>query len=138
MSEKFAKGMSMSQRNLSYLEFMKDIFEVSAACNVKTYIWGGFTIDIFEGMFLREHGDLDCFVENMMQVLDQLMPEYKNRGYHTEFISDFNMLKILKGEQHAAFNPLDIDGTVAMWRHIGDQGTVYFPYDWLDKETRSF
>lgn len=25
-----------------------------------------------------------------------------------------------------------------MWRHIGDQGTVYFPYVWLDKNPRSF
>lgn len=128
----------ISKSNQSYLEFMKDIYEISAACSTRTYIWGGFAIDIFEGIFLREHGDLDGFVENMMAVLDQLINKYKNRGYNTEFRSNINMLVIKKGNQHAAFNPLDIDGNVAMWRHIGDQGTVYFPFSWLDSIPRSF
>lgn len=48
------------------------------------------------------------------------------------------MLEIRKGNQHASFNPLDRDGNVAMWRHIGDQGTVYFPYSWLDSTSRNF
>lgn len=47
------------------------------------------------------------------------------------------MLEIRKGNQHASFNPLDRDGNVAMWRHIGDQGTVYFPYSWLDSTSRN-
>jgi hypothetical protein len=59
--------------------------------------------------------------------LDQLIFKYKNRGYHTKFRREINMLEIRKGNQHATFNPIDIDGTVAMWRNIGDQGTVYFP-----------
>ncbi|NSW91697.1 MAG: WG repeat-containing protein [Firmicutes bacterium] len=58
--------------------------------------------------------------------------------YRTEFLSDINMLVIRKGNEHAAFNPLDIDGSVAMWRHIGDQGTVFFPYSWLDETPCSF
>ncbi|HHY22851.1 MAG TPA: hypothetical protein GX527_01240 [Clostridiaceae bacterium] len=62
-------GMGFSDSNSSYLEMMRDVFEVSSVCSVKTYIWGGFVIDIFEGKFLREHGDLDGFVENMMSVL---------------------------------------------------------------------
>jgi len=132
------EGENISGSNLCYLEMMRDIYEVSAACSTKTYIWGGFVIDIFEGKFLREHGDLDGFVENMMTVLKKLIFEYRNRGYHTEFRKDINMLIIRKGNQHAAFNSLDIDSTVAMWRHIGDQGTVYFPYSWLDNSPRSF
>jgi len=131
-------GGNISDSNLGYLQMMRDVYEVSAACFTKTYIWGGFVIDIFEGKFLREHGDLDGFVENMMSVLERLIIEYESRGYHTDFRKDINMLEIRKGNQHAAFNPLDVDGTVAMWRHIGDQGTVYFPYGWLDKNPRSF
>lgn len=132
------ENMEISEANQGYLRFMKDISEVSAACSTKTYIWGGFTTDIFEGKILREHGDLDGFIENMMSILDQLIAEYKIRGYHTEFRNDINMLSIGKENVCAAFNPLDIDGTVAMWRHIGDQGTVYFPYAWLDDVPRSF
>ncbi|PNT92819.1 nucleotidyltransferase domain-containing protein [Clostridium thermosuccinogenes] len=128
----------ISESNLSYLNMMKDIYEVSLACNTKTYIWGGFTVDILEGKFLREHGDLDGFVENMMALLDDLKSEYENKGYQVDFINDINMLTIRKGDQHAAFNPLDVNENVAMWRHIGDQGTVYFPYSWLDNAPREF
>lgn len=130
--------MDISENNKSYLSFMKDIYDVSSELSIRTYIWGGFTTDIFEEKFLRDHGDLDCFVENMMTVLEQLIIKYKDKGYQTKFYSDINMLEIRKGNQHADFNPLDIDGEVAMWRHIGDHGTVYFPYDWLDSTPRNF
>lgn len=132
------ENMEISEANNGYLKFMKDIRDVSAACTTKTYIWGGFTTDIFEGKFLREHHDLDGFIENMMSILELLISEYKIRGYHTEFRNDINMLSIRKENVRAAFNPLDIDGAVAMWRHIGDQGTVYFPYAWLDDAPRTF
>lgn len=137
-SEAFEENMGISQSNQGYLELMRDIYEVSVACSTKTYIWGGFTIDIFEGRFLREHRDLDGFIENMMGVLDSLIAHYENRGYSTEFNSYINMLSVRRGDLHAAFNPLDIDEKIAMWRHIGDKGTVYFPYNWLDNTPRTF
>lgn len=130
--------MEISESNKCYLNFMQDIYDISSELSIHTYIWGGFTIDIFEGKFLREHGDLDGFIENMMSVLDLLIEKFKNKGYQTMFYSDINMLQISKGEQHASFNPLDIEGEVAMWRHIGNQGTVYFPYKWLDSTPYNF
>jgi hypothetical protein len=128
----------ISESNLAYLKLIDDIYEVSAKCSIKTYIWGGLTTDIFEGRFLREHGDLDGFIENMMSKLEHLMMEYENIGYSTEFLNELNMLLIRKGNHHAAFNALDFDGSVAMWRHIGEQGTVYFPASWLDSAPRNF
>lgn len=129
---------TISKSNQGYLEIIKDIYEVSVACFTKTYIWGGIAIDIFQDTFLRDHVDLDGFVENMMSVLDQLINKYKNKGYSTEFRSDINMLVVKKGNQQAAFNPLDAYENVAMWRHIGDHGTVYFPLSWLDNIPRNF
>ena len=129
---------AISKGNQGYLEIIKDIYEVSVDCSTKTYIWGGIAIDILQGTFLREHKDLDGFVENMMTVLAQLINKYQNKGYSTEFQNDINMLIIKKGNQHAVFNPLDIYENVAIWRHIGDHGTVYFPLSWLDNIPRSF
>lgn len=129
---------TISKSNQGYLEILRDIYEVSGACSTKTYIWGGFAIDIFQDTFLRDHVDLDGFVEDMMSVLDQLINKYKNKGYSTEFLSDINMLVIKKGNHHASLNSLDIYENVAMWRHIGDYGTVYFPLSWLDNIPRNF
>ncbi len=110
----------------------------SAACATTTYIWGGFTLDILEGQFLREHGDLDGFTLNLLTVLDEMMALYQARGYTTEFREDFDMLVISKDGLHAAFNRFEIDGETAMWRHIGNEGTVYFPLNWLDNTPINF
>ena len=127
-----------SKNNQGYLQFLNDIYEVSNACSTKTYIWGGMAIDILKGDLTREHNDLDGFTLNMLEKLNDLSARYENLGYETSFLEEFHMLKIKKGGLHAAFNRLDIDGDVAMWRHIGEQGTVYFPFSWLECIPRNF
>jgi hypothetical protein len=128
--------MTLPAGNRGYLSFLEDIFEVSAACGTITYIWGGFTLDIIEGRFLREHHDLDGFTRDMLDVLPELMAAYDRRGYDASFREDIDMLVICKGGLHAAFNRLEIDGETAMWRHVGEEGTVYFPAAWLDAAPR--
>ncbi|WBW96467.1 nucleotidyltransferase domain-containing protein [Oceanirhabdus sp. W0125-5] len=128
----------ISIRNQGYLEIMKDIYEISNECEIKSYIWGGYVIDILKGSLIREHSDLDVFTENMLEKLDKLKCLYESRGYEIEYFEDINMLEIRKGELHASFNCLDIDGEIAKWRHIGREGTVYFPYKWLDSNPREF
>ena len=130
--------MNTSVNNQHYLAFLRDIYEVSNACSTTTYIWGGFTIDILEGRFLREHSDLDGFTLNLLDVLQDITELYEERGYSAKFRTDINMLEIFRNGLHASFNSLEIDGPIAMWRHIGDEGTVYFPVDWLDDKPRDF
>ena len=117
---------------------MNDIYEVSTACSTKTWIWGGLTIDIFEGRFLREHGAVDAFTEDLLELKGALAELYRERGYGTEFLDEWHMFKISKDNFHAGFNRLESDHGVAMWRHIGEHGTVYFPYQWLDAVPRRF
>jgi hypothetical protein len=130
--------MHLSPNNDLYLAFLKDIYEVSEACQTVTYIWGGFTMDIVEGRFLREHHDLDGFTFDLLGLLPELIDQYEQRGYTTTFREDIHMLVIAREGLHAAFNRLDIDGEIAMWRHIGEEGTVYFPVTWLDAVPRDF
>ena len=63
---------------------------------------------------------------------------YEQKGYTTQFRKDIDMLVVARGDLHAAFNRLELDGEIAMWRHIGNEGTVYFPVDWLDDAPRDF
>jgi len=130
--------MDLSPNNQRYLGFLKDIYEVAVACGTTTYIWGGFTLDLVAGQFLREHHDLDGFTLNMLDVLPALMEHYAQRGYTPSFRDDIDMLVIAKDGLHAAFNRLELDGEIAMWRHAGDEGTVYFPVTWLDAAPRDF
>ncbi|MHB0859282.1 MAG: nucleotidyltransferase domain-containing protein [Anaerolineae bacterium] len=130
--------MSNSAINGCYLTFLKDIFEVSAACGTRTYIWGGFAVDILEGKFLREHHDLDGFTHDLLSVRERMTALFGARGYVVAFRDDFDMLSIARDGLHAAFNRLEVNGETAMWRHIGNEGTLYFPVQWLDDAPRPF
>jgi hypothetical protein len=128
--------LSASQK--SQLQLLKDIFEISGLCSTKTYIWGGLVPDIIEGHFLREHHDVDGFILNLLDVKNKMETLFRQRGYAASFSDDFDMLRVEKNGCHAAFNRLEIDNNTAMWRHIGNEGTVYFPGTWLENNPRYF
>lgn len=120
------------------LGLLQDIYEVSTALVTRTYIWGGMVTDILSGEFLRVHHDIDGFTLRLLSIKDEMATMLSERGYATSYSDEYDMLVIKKGELHAALNRLEIDGSTAMWRHVGDQGTIYFPVDWLDSAPRWF
>lgn len=130
--------MTLSPTNRLYLAFLQDIHDVSQACETRTYIWGGFTLDLLAGHLLREHHDLDGFTLNLLDVLPEMTALFGERGYRVTFLEEWHILRIDRDGLHAAFNRLERDGDTALWRHIGDRGTVYFPYAWLDDAPRAF
>lgn len=130
--------MPLSDSNRVQLALLRDIYEVSGLCGTQTYIWAGLVRDIVCGHFLRDHGDVDGFTLNLWQLRDDLADLYRQRGYIVSFLEEFHILRIDRDGVHAAFNRLEVDGETAMWRHIGDQGTVYFPRQWLSDTPLSF
>jgi hypothetical protein len=74
-------NLTVSANNRRYLAFLRHIYEVSNACSTTTYIWGGFTIDVLEGRFLREHHDLDGSTLNLLDVRHDLAALCEERGY---------------------------------------------------------
>jgi hypothetical protein len=128
----------LSERQKHQLKFLDDIYEISCVCSTKTYIWGGLVMDALEGRFLREHKDIDCFTLNLLDVKDDMDAMFKERGYATEFSTDIDMFQIHKDGYGAAFNRLEFNDETAMWRHIGNEGTLYFPRIWLEDTPRNF
>jgi len=120
------------------LRFLQDIYEVSATLGTRTYIWGGLVIDILQGEFLRDHRDVDGFTLNLLDVKDEMAARFAGRGYAASWQDDVDILRIDKNGLHAVFNRLELEGDLAMWRHVGEQGTLFFPADWLDPAPRSF
>lgn len=130
--------MELSEKNKQYLSLLNDIYHISSSLGIKTYVWGGLSIDLWEGHFLREHDDLDGFTEDLTDHLDRLTECYRDLGYEVAFDGEFLMLKIKRGLVHAGFNPLKLNGKTAEWKHIGNDGSVFFPVDWLDERARKF
>lgn len=128
----------MACGNQGYLEMLGDIFHVSEELGIRSYVWGGFAVDILQGRFTREHGDLDCFTENLAENWEELWQQYESLGYDACYMKEFWLLRIEKDGLHASFNSMkNIDG-IAHWYHAGPHGTVFFPYDWLDERPRTF
>jgi hypothetical protein len=94
--------------------------------------------DILCGTFLRDHHDIDGFALNLWRVKDEMAALFSQRGYTTSYTDEYALLRIDKGALHAVLNPLEIEDRTAMWRHVGEQGTVFFPADWLDLAPRDF
>lgn len=128
----------ISEKQQFQLELLNDIFTISDMCSTKTYIWGGLAIDIVEGHFLREHNDIDCFTMNLLDVKQQMETQFLQKGYAVTFLDEVDMLQVKKNGCHAAFNRLEIDNDIAMWRHIGNEGTVFFPQSWLNDTKYNF
>lgn len=121
----------LSEKQKYQLQCLKDVSEISGLCSTKTYIWGGLAMDIVDGRFLREHGDIDCFTLNLLDVRHKMETEFQQRGYTTSYLDEVDMLHVHNNDCRAAFNRLEVDNGIAMWRHIGNEGTISFPQDWL-------
>ena len=121
-----------SDHQQACLQLLQDISEISTALATRTYIWGGMVPDILCDEFLRAHHDIDGFTLNLLSVRTEMAALFSKKGYVTTYSNEYGMLKIRKGELHAGLNELVIDDHTAMWRHVGDQGTIYFPEGWLD------
>lgn len=77
------------------------------------------------GQIPREHGDLDCFTENLAENWEKLRQQYGNLGYDVYYMEEFWLPRIEKGGLHASFNSMkNIDG-IAHWYHAGSHGTVF-------------
>ena len=79
----------MAWGNQGYLEMMRDIFRVSEELGIRSYVWGGFAVDILQGSFTREHGDLDCFTENLAENRERLQQRYEALGYEVHYMEEF-------------------------------------------------
>ena len=138
MSAAVVRSPGLSGTNAHVLALLRDIHDVSAACGTTTFIWGGLTLDILAGRFLREHHDVDGFTLNLLDVLPEMEARFASLRYATRFLDAWGILRVERGGTHAGMNRLERDGERAMWRHIGDQGTVFFPFAWLDGAPRYF
>lgn len=128
----------LSENQQCQLEILQDIYSISESCSTRTYIWGGLTVDINEGHFLRDHHDLDCFTLNLLDAQYQMETRFTQKGYTVNYVDEFDMLQVKKNGCSAVFNRLEIENDIAMWRHIGNEGTIFFPQNWLSDSALNF
>jgi hypothetical protein len=58
-----------SNKNEQQLQAMELLETYSKRLHTIPWIWGGFTIDVYENHFLREHEDLDYLTLNLHNLI---------------------------------------------------------------------
>lgn len=111
---------------------MNDLHEITSLLEIKFFIWGGFVQDILEKRFLREHKDLDVFIEYLEENKGKLTQYFTEKKYNCKYIEEISMLVIEIEGKHASMNSLIYKEDSAIWRHIGEQGFISFPKIWLE------
>jgi hypothetical protein len=86
---------------------MQLIESVSWPLNAVSWIWGGFTTDIYMGQILREHDDLDYLTLNLHLLSSQFVEAFLNYGWRAEDLVNGD-LKLKKDRVKAHLGNVDV------------------------------
>lgn len=121
-------------------ELTLDAMELVEACskNLKTisWIWGGFTMDIYEKRILREHDDLDYLTLDLHSLIPQFLEVFISCGWQVKVLENGD-LKLKKDGIKVHLGHVELTNK-ARWRHNGDKGSIWFPSAWLDFQSKNF
>ena len=135
MSHNYLKNQ-LSDRNLSFLEELRRVEEVSTRLQTISWIWGGLTVDILENRFLREHDDLDYLTLGLHERIPEFIRLFNNHGWQTKILENGD-LKLKQKDVKIQLGHVEVFGK-ARWTHNGDKGSNWFPQSWLNTRTLYF
>jgi len=128
--------MLLSERNQKNLDAMRLIESVSRSLKTVSWIWGGFTTDIYVGRILREHDDLDYLTLNLYLLKINLSEVFSSYGWRVENLVNGD-LKLKKDGIKVHLGNVELDKT-AKWTHNGEKGSLLFPGSWLSFDVVEF
>ncbi len=115
----------------SILSAMQQVEAFSTELHTTSWIWGGLSVDIYQGRFMREHGNLDYLTLHLHDLADPLARRFQDVGWQTRQLKKED-LKI-----DIQLGHIDIFKDVR-WTHNGEAGPLYFPAEWLETQARCF
>jgi hypothetical protein len=115
---------------------MKQVAEFSADLQTTSWLWGGLTADIYAGCLLRNHHDLDYLTLNLHTIIEPLTQQFLENGWEVKRLSNGD-LGIKKEEVKIHLGNVLLSRE-AQWTHNGDLGSLFFPLEWLARQTRRF
>ena len=128
--------MSFSRRDWKHLDAMRLVESVSRSLKTISWIWGGFTTDVYAGRILREHDDLDHLTSNLHRSKSEFVEAFSSHGWQTEHLVNGD-LRLKKDGIKVHLGNVEV-GEVARWTHNGEQGSLLFPASWLNPKVVVF
>lgn len=125
-----------SNKNELNLQAMAVVETCSKNLNTLSWLWGGFTVDIYENRILREHDDLDYLTLNLHKLTPQFIVLFENCGWQAGLLENGD-LKLQREGIKIHLGHVEISKK-ARWTHNGDKGSLWFPQDWLKSKPVNF
>ncbi len=121
----------------AYLDTLHLLYEASQKLQTQSYIWGGLTLDIWEGRFLRKHHDIDVLTTHLYSLLPAFEEVFGEAGYETRILGNGD-LKVVNPDVNLHLGHVNcVDGLVE-WTHNGTNGSLVFPQHWLNSRPYQF
>ena len=118
------------------LKAMSLIEKISAKLGTTSYIWGGFTIDIYKGQYQRLHHDIDYLTVNLSTLKPEFAKLLKMAKWQVKHIENGDISATKEGlKVHLGNISLKKQ---ARWTHNGQKGIICFPLHWLRQRSVSF
>ncbi len=118
------------------VQAMKQVAEFSTNLRTTSWLWGGLTADIYAGCFLRNHHDLDYLTLDLHNFIEPLTQQFQEDGWVVKRLSNGD-LGIKKEEAKIHLGNV-VFSRESQWTHNGDLGSLFFPLEWLARQTRRF
>lgn len=128
--------MSLSKQSRAHLGAMGLIERVSQSLETVSWIWGGYTADIFLGRMLREHDDLDYLTLNLHQLQSDIAAAFSKHGWQAKHLANGD-LKVEKDYVKIHLGNVEFH-EFARWTHNGERGSLLFPRSWLSETVVKF
>jgi hypothetical protein len=128
--------MSFSERTEKHLEAMRLVENVSGSLKTVSWIWGGYTTDIYMGRILREHDDVDYLTLNLKRWKSRFAEAFLGHGWRAEDAENGD-LKLKQDGIKIHLGHVEL-GETARWTHNGEKGSLLFPVSWLRPEVIPF
>ncbi len=119
------------------LNTLRTLNNVASLLQTKVYVWGGLTQDLYEGKFLREHSDVDCFMLEGNKTKDELATFFQHEGWN---VLDMNGVLSIKKEGSKIHLGHIEPMNASLMKYTFYEGALFitFPTAWLKKEPFMF
>ena len=115
---------------------MQLVEKVSTSIHTLSWIWGGYTVDVYENRILRQHEDIDYLTLNLHDLLPQFTQLFENDGWQTTLLVNGD-LKVERDSVKIQLGHVELLDK-ARWTHNGDKGSIWFPREWLNSKPVNF
>lgn len=119
-----------SRQNRVLLAGMRLVEAISASVGTVSYIWGGFTQDIYEGRLLREHSDLDYLTVDLDLHRPQLATLFAQHHWPATVVGHGDLAP-QRGAYRMQLSNITVEGDRVRWIFSGAAGFLEFPRHWL-------